>query len=186
MATLTDDSRKAFALKKSKADNHNAELSLSSEGRLKLARTERLVLAYYNDGGKNKGHCTYGYGTLVHRGVCTEEELKLPVTLEMAEGTLNSRIRDAENAVKRNVTYGLNQEQFDALVSYTYNKGPRGALKAVDLINKEKLKEAADYILVDTGSIKNGKKIQLRGLIGRRREEAAPFIIKNDSGEVGK
>jgi hypothetical protein len=35
-----------------------------------------------------KSNCTYGYGTLVHHGICMEDELKIKVTEKMVEETL--------------------------------------------------------------------------------------------------
>ncbi|MFC5473559.1 lysozyme [Paraherbaspirillum soli] len=166
-------------------DKPNAGYSLSAKGRLRLVSWERLVLAYYNDGGKNKGNCTYGYGTMVHRGVCTKEEMKLPVSLAKAEVKLNSGIRDAERGIKRNVTYSLNQEQFDALVSLTYNAGIAGSGQVFTLINNDKLQEAADYMETEmVYSIQKGKRVLMPGLIRRRKEESAPF--KMVSNEVEK
>ncbi|MFC5475038.1 lysozyme [Paraherbaspirillum soli] len=156
-------------------DKPNTGFLMSAKGRLRLASRERLVLAYYNDGGKNKGHCTYGYGTLVHRGVCTKEEMKLPVSLAKAEVKLNSGIRDAESAIKRNLTYPLNQDQFDALVSLTYNAGPTGAGKVFLSLNEGKLQAAIDKIKKMIYATQNGKKVAMRGLINRREEESAPF-----------
>jgi lysozyme len=158
-----------------KKPNPNANMSMSAAGRLRLASRERLKLEYYNDGGKNKGHCTYGYGTLVHRGVCTEDELKIKVTVEMADASLNSRIREAESAIRRNVTQALNQEQFDALVSFVYNNGPSGSSRVFDAINENTLDVAADRMEQRVTSTQKGKSIRLRGLVERRREESAPF-----------
>jgi len=158
-----------------KKESPNAKLSMSAEGRLRLASRERLRLEYYNDGGKNRGHCTYGYGTLVHRGVCTEEELAIRVTKEMADASLNSRIRDAENAIRRNVMQELNQEQFDALVSFVYNNGPSGSFRVFEAINDNNFDIAADRMEARITSNQGGKSVRLRGLIERRREETTPF-----------
>ncbi|WP_206997464.1 lysozyme [Trinickia mobilis] len=158
-----------------KKQSPNAKLSMSAAGRLRLASRERLRLEYYNDGGKNKGHCTYGYGTLVHRGVCTEEELTITVTNEMADASLTSRIRDAENAIRRNVTQELNQEQFDALVSFVYNTGPTGAIAVFERLNAGEFEAAADVISSRTHSRQNAKLVHLKGLVSRRTEESAPF-----------
>ena len=63
--------------------NPNAHMRMSLEAKGRMRSTERAVYKYYNDMGKNKGHCTWGAGILAHRGVCSEEELgkKVSVTL---------------------------------------------------------------------------------------------------------
>ena len=50
---------------------------MSVKARINLRQREKKVMRFYDDGGKpGVGHCTYGYGTLAHRGPCTAEELK--------------------------------------------------------------------------------------------------------------
>lgn len=114
----------------------------------------------------------------MHYGVCTAEELKLPVTLEMAEATLTSRIRDAEGGVQRNVTYPLDQDQFDALVSMAFNAGVSGIMPVIRIINKGDLLAAADKIDTYIYGTSKGKKVLLRGLIPRRGAESKPFRVQ--------
>lgn len=57
----------------------NKELRMSAAGMASLRRREDAVLRYYNDLANN---CTFGVGTLVHSGRCTDEELQRPVTVE--------------------------------------------------------------------------------------------------------
>lgn len=57
----------------------NASMKMSPEARARMRATEKAVYRYYNDMGKNKGHCTWGVGILAHKGVCTAEELKKKV-----------------------------------------------------------------------------------------------------------
>jgi lysozyme len=78
-----------------------------------------------------------------------------------------------EKAVKRNVTHALNQNQFDALVSFTYNVG-EGNLKSSTLLKKI---NAGDF---DAAALefhkwnKGGGKV-LAGLVRRRASEALLF-----------
>jgi Lysozyme inhibitor LprI len=46
----------------------NETMQMSPSGRTALRQRERAVLSYYNDAANN---CTYGVGTLAHRGPCT-------------------------------------------------------------------------------------------------------------------
>ena len=42
----------------------------SNEGRQVLTMAEGFMPNLYDDGGKGKGHCTIGYGHLVHYDPC--------------------------------------------------------------------------------------------------------------------
>jgi GH24 family phage-related lysozyme (muramidase) len=153
---------------------------MSTEGRANLHQREKLVVKFYDDGGRpGVGHCSYGYGTLVHKGPCTAEELKTKVTDDMVKTSFESRLREAERAVERNVKVPLNQQQFDALVSLTYNAGAHGSRDVYKLINAGKTKEAAELIsrMIYSTQKKQGKKVLvlMTGLVARREKESAPF-----------
>jgi lysozyme len=45
-------------------------MHVSAEGLQRIRGTESVKYEYYNDMGKNKGHCSWGIGILAHRGVC--------------------------------------------------------------------------------------------------------------------
>jgi len=65
---------------------------------------------------------TIGYGTLIDS---PEEMVYMtkPITREKAEEFLMRDLAWAEDSVDRLVTSGINQSQFDALVSFCYNVG---------------------------------------------------------------
>ncbi|RJG15035.1 hypothetical protein D3872_15070 [Massilia cavernae] len=132
--------------------------------------------------GKNKGHCTWGAGILAHRGVCTPEELSKKVNVEMVDQEFERRVAVAERAVRRNIRVPLNQSQFDALCSLTYNTGPTGASGTYGYINANDLAGAADNIsrMIKVTVKEKGKKklVIAPGLIKRREEESAPFRVK--------
>ncbi len=153
----------------------NTNLSLSAEGQRRLRRRES-VRGYYNDGGGNRGNCTYGIGILLHRGPCTAEELARPLTTAQIESSFNAAVREAERAVRRGVNrQQLTQEQFDALVSFTFNTGARHAQRVFQRINQGDLTGAAAAIRHYTSATRNGHMVHMPGLIARRREESAPF-----------
>jgi GH24 family phage-related lysozyme (muramidase) len=157
--------------------NPNADLSLSNEVRRRMRnQREGVVSGYYNDGSGNRGHCSYGIGILVHRGPCTAEELSRPLTSAQIEASFDNAVREAESAVRRNVTrQALTQEQFDALVSYTYNTGARGARETFLRVDRGDFRGAAELITSNTYSRQNGRRVFMPGLVPRRREESAPF-----------
>lgn len=133
----------------------------------------------YNDDDKG-GNCTVGYGHLIHYGECNggpEEAEFQYVSLEKAKELFYLDILTAEEAVKANVEVKLNQNQFDALVSFAYNIGTgyfqtsdvlailnNGAIDQVPL-------ELRRYIF------NNEEELQL-GLLDRRQFEADLFAGK--------
>jgi len=155
--------------------NPNVNMRMSLIAKAKMRSTEKAVYNYYNDMGKNKGHCTWGAGILAHRGVCSEEELKRKVSVTSVEIEFERNVAEAERAVKRNVIVELNQAQFDALVSLTFNTGAWGANATYGYLNRGNFAGAASNISSMTKVRVNGKKVLAPGLIKRRAEESAPF-----------
>ena len=76
----------------------------------------------------------------------------------------NETVRIAERAVQRQVSHqSLTQEQFDALVSFTFNLGASGAMLVLRRVDAGDLAGAADVML------------RISGPAQRRREESAPL-----------
>jgi len=167
------------------ASGPNASMRMSPEARARMRATEKAVYRYYNDMGKNKGHCTWGAGILAHKGVCTAEELKRKVDAKMVDQEFERRVADAEWTVRRNTIKVVNQDQFDALVSLTYNSGPRGARDTFEYVNKGDFAGAAKNIstMIKVSVVEKGEKkyVVAPGLIKRREEESAPFRVKEDT-----
>ncbi|MET3132848.1 lysozyme [Oxalobacteraceae bacterium GrIS 1.11] len=154
-------------------------MQMSSVARLNMRQQEKPIMKYYDDMGPGRGNCSWGIGILEHRGPCSAAELARTVTEGQVESEFSSRVREAERTVERKVTADLTQKQFDALVSYTYNRGSGGAAPVYDLLNAGDFDGAAKAIssAIYGRSKKNGKVVMvlLRGLIPRRAEESAPF-----------
>jgi hypothetical protein len=53
----------------------NAHMKMSAEACSRMRATEKAILRYYNDMGKNKGNCTWGAGILAHKGFATKKSL---------------------------------------------------------------------------------------------------------------
>jgi GH24 family phage-related lysozyme (muramidase) len=154
----------------------NDNLSMSGEARKRMRRREVDVFNDYDDMGPGKGNCTWGAGILAHRGPCTKDELGKTVSQAEVDAEFSRKVAHAERIVRSNVTtQSLNQAQFDALVSLTYNAGERGASGTFDLVDGGDMKGAANNISKMIKTTVKGKKVIARGLISRRREEAAPF-----------
>lgn len=157
----------------------NETMRMSANGLAVLRQREGAVLRYYNDAAN---HCTYGVGTLAHLGPCTPAELLRPVSLVEVDTQLAIRVRDTEEAVRRGVrNHQLTQEQFDALVSFTFNVGVRGARSTFAAANQGLLREVTTHmnrnVYVHPRDA-NGHRlapVRLPGLVNRRREETRPF-----------
>jgi lysozyme len=173
-----------FMTGKPAAVSPTASMKMSPEAKAKMRATEKAIYKYYNDMGKNKGHCTWGAGILAHKGVCTEEELGKKVSAEMVDQEFERRVADAERTVRRNIKVPLNQAQFDALCSLTYNAGPTGASGTYNYVNANDFDGAAANIskMIKVEVKEKGKKkyVIAPGLIKRRAEESAPFQVKKD------
>jgi lysozyme len=157
----------------------NENMRMSAEGVTALRLREGAVLRYYNDAAN---HCTYGVGTLVHRGPCTAEELERPVTVAQINTQLALGVRVAEAAVRRQVPLQtLTQAQFDALVSFTFNTGATGAAPTLAAANRGASAEVTTHMnnnVYVRSRAANGSRlppVRLQGLVNRRREEAQPF-----------
>lgn len=119
---------------------------------------------------------TIGYGTThingipVHLGNASISEAQ-------AEVYLRKDLEDAVKAVNKLVHVEINQNQFDALVSFVYNLGA-GALASSHLLtylNGKKYISAGDeFHKWDKGHI-NGKLVQIAGLTKRRLLEEKLF-----------
>jgi lysozyme len=155
-------------------------MRMSPGARQRIRDTESARYEYYNDMGKNKGHCTWGIGVLAHRGVCTKEELGREVSKAQVEAEFSRKIAEAEGGVHRNIQVELTQAQFDGLVSFTYNTGAEGASDTYALINDNDFRGAAanmkQFVRVRVKAAKGTKKVIAKGLVKRRAEESAPFL----------
>lgn len=154
----------------------NDNLNISGDAKKKLRRREVDKYEYYDDMGPGKGNCTWGAGILAHRNPCTKEELAKQVSQAEVDAAFSQKVAHAERIVRINVTsQTLNQDQFDALVSLTYNAGERGASGTLDLVDAGDMKGAAVNIAKLIKVKVKGKFVVARGLVSRRAEEAAPF-----------
>ena len=98
----------------------------------------------------------------------------MTITQEQAEEMLRDEMAEYEGYVNRLVTVELNQNQFDAMVSWVYNLGG-GNLASSTLL---KVLNAGDYDGVPAQMMrwnKAGGKV-LEGLTRRRQAEADLFV----------
>lgn len=140
---------------------------INSAGLALIKEYEGLRLEPYKDGN---GVLTVGWGHT--RGVDEHTHC----TPEIAEFWLESDLMDAEDAVSRLVKVPLTDNQFAALVSFTFNEG-QGKLAGSTLLKK--LNEGG-YDLVPaclkSWIFVNGK--QSPGLVRRRNAESTLWSMK--------
>lgn len=135
-----------------------------------LRELEGLSLVAYDDGG---GVWTIGYG---HTGGVKPGER---ITKEQAEAFLESDAGIAGGCVNDLVEPSLEQNEFDALVSFVFNVGCGGFRTSalLRLLNERDMEGAAEQFSrwVYQTDRRTGKKTKNRGLISRRAKETALF-----------
>ena len=151
-------------------------MKLSENGFNFIKEKESCILYSYDDFDKStpkrfitegmsiKGTLTIGFG---HTGSDVKKGMK--ITLNEAERLFKQDLQRFEKAVNRIVNIQLNQNQFDALVSFTFNCG-EGNLKTL-VTNRSTDIIAFKMLLYDKSKGKVSK-----GLINRRRAEHKLFI----------
>jgi GH24 family phage-related lysozyme (muramidase) len=151
---------------------------LSTAGVQLIKSFEGFIPKLYNDPA---GHCTVGYGTLVHKYNCdgrsSEDPYKGGIPEDQATQLLNDEANKTATMILKTVKVSLNQNQLDALTSFVYNVG-EGAFKDSTLL---KVLNKGDYGTVPsemkrwTKATVDGKKVDLPGLVKRRDAEADLF-----------
>lgn len=121
------------------------------------------------------GVWTIGFGTTIYPNG-TKVKNGDTCTAEQAKAYFAYDLKRFENAVNSGLTVALNQNQFDALVSLTYNIGETAFKKSTLLkqLNANKFKEASEQFAVWN---KVAGKV-LNGLVRRRAAERELFLKK--------
>ncbi len=160
----------------------NANRTMSAAGQVALAQREGQVAGagYYNDSASN---CTFGVGLLVHAGPCTAAELARPVDAAQARAEFQRRMSAAAQRVRDQVqSRALTQNQFDALVSATYNTRTQdnqaflaSANHPDDAAVVRQLGELVHTHNHDANGRAVGPAIRSQGLVNRRNGEIRQF-----------
>lgn len=93
---------------------------ISEVGKRFIAVEEGLKLKPYRD---SKGVPTIGLGNTFYEDGRPVRMTDKPITKERALKLFDNIVKEFEAAVNKYITAELNQNQFDALVSFTYNVG---------------------------------------------------------------
>lgn len=154
-------------------------MKTSNNGRKFIESFEGLILQSYDDyndhtvkeGDHVYGTLTIGYGhTTAAGGVPVY--IGQTITKEQADQYLAEDLVKVENEINSLVHVNLNQNQFDALVSFHYNTGALCKSTLLKLLNKGDYSGAADEFLKWTHA--SGRVLQ--GLVRRRQTERKLFL----------
>lgn len=147
-----------------------AEMRVSAAGIQLICAFEGKQLVAYDDG---VGVWTIGFGTTIYPN---QHKVKKGDRCSDAQATqyMQHDLNKFEHAVNKMVTVPLTQNQFDALVSLSYNIGI-GALRNATLLKKL---NSGDYQAAanqfDVWINAGGKRVQ--GLVNRRAREKKLFL----------
>lgn len=142
-------------------------MQTSEEGLDLIKEFEGFVPHVYICAG---GYPTIGYGHVVKKGESFPQE----ISEDMAVWLLSRDVAWAERAVLRHIGVELSQNEFDALVSFTFNLGG-GALQSSTLrrrVNKGQKQRASHEFKRWVWA--GGRR--LKGLMRRRKAESLMFL----------
>ena len=114
---------------------------------------------------------TIGYGTTVYPSGKKVTILDPEITESEANVYLSYDLVKFEKSVSAYVTKNINQNQFDALVSFTYNLGS-DALRKSTLLKKINKNPSDASIRTEFGKWVKARGVTLKGLISRRLAES--------------
>jgi len=128
-----------------------------------------------------------GYGHYLGDGISGLTHL--PIDRAQGEIYLVGDLKHAEDAVNRLIDVKLSQDQYDALISWTYNLGEKNLQTSTlrKKINKGAPKEeiVTEFMKWDNAKV-NGVMTQLEGLTKRRKYEADLFTGTEQQKRIAK
>ena len=151
-------------------------MKTSDNGRKFIEQWEGLFLHTYNDG---VGVPTIGYGHTTPAGP-PHVHYGMTITKEEADQILAADLHSVENDVNRFVKVPLNQNQFDALVSFHFNTGALGRANVLHAVNAKQF----DHVPACLAMWDHAGGHVMLGLQRRRTAEAKLFMTPA-AGNVG-
>ncbi len=143
-------------------------MKTSDRGRMFIESWEGLYLHAYDDG---TGVWTIGYGHTTAAGPPRVYPGQR-ITAQQADDILSADLHSVENEVNRVVSYPINQNQFDALVSFDFNTGGLHRSSLLRDINAGRLGRVHNDFMM---WVHAGGRV-LRGLVNRRTAESRLFF----------
>lgn len=141
-----------------------------------IAEHEGEVLKVYAD---PVGLPTLGVGHLLTESEKKQMPLGTKITKEQSREYLAKDLARFERAINSNVKVPLNQNQFDALASFSFNIGESAFKRSTTFrtLNAKDYEGAADAMLAwNKARNRQGKMVELPGLTRRRKEERTLFL----------
>jgi lysozyme len=142
-------------------------MKTSDNGRKFIEQFEGLFLRAYDDG---TGVETIGYGHTTAAGL-PRVVPGMTITEQQADDILSADLASVENDVNRLVTVPINQNQFDALVSFHFNTGALARSNVLRAINNKQF----DAVSGDLNMWCHAGGRVLAGLVRRRKAEGVLF-----------
>ena len=156
----------------------NPPMKTSAVGRKLIESFEGLILGAYDDandhilgpGQQARGVITIGYGHTTAAGLPVVRP-GMVITQPQADAILSSDLAAVEADVNHHVNVPINQNQFDALVSFDFNTGALDRSNVLRSINNHLLNQVESDLLQWDHA---GGRV-LQGLLRRRKAEADLF-----------
>jgi GH24 family phage-related lysozyme (muramidase) len=132
-------------------------------------------------GNDAEGHCTVGYGSVLHTGGCDGRPIEEPyasgITPDTAAQLLTEKCAELRQFLDDSLTTTLNQNQSDALISFVHNVGGEAfrASTLLNVLNTGDASAAAREMRKWTKAARNGGVVEVPELIKRREAEAQLF-----------
>lgn len=151
----------------------NDNLKTSQNGLEFITRWEGVVLKPYKDVA---GLRTIGVGHLIKPGENFPDGVS--ITRERAMEILSADVVACEAGIKKNIKISLNQNQFDALVSFGFNCGVGVYARSgvATAVNSNDLNSVPDRLAEWSKASISGTMQTVKGLLDRRRAEGALFM----------
>lgn len=161
--------------------NANNSMSTSKAGLEFIAKWEGCVLKPYKD---IAGLRTIGIGHLIKPGENFPDGVE--ITMEKAYELLAADVKHCEESIRLRIKVPLNQNQFDALVSFGFNCGTGVYVlsDACKVLNQGKYEEVPEKLLSWSKARINGVLQTNKGLLNRRKSEGELFARSASSTTV--
>lgn len=145
---------------------------ISSKGLNLIQRFEGLSLKPYKCPA---GLWTIGYGSTFYANGKKVSQFDAPISQAEATDLLLETLKHYEHSVDSFCRDDINQNQFDALVSFCYNVGA-GSLKGSTLLKKVNVNPSDPTIPAEFMKWNKGGGKVLKGLTERRKAEADLYV----------
>lgn len=140
-------------------------MTTSEAGRQFIKAFEQCRLAAYQD---QAGWWTVGWGRKVLAPIT--------ITQAMADDWFDHDVAMCERVIALHVKTALKQNQFDALVSFVFNVGPRAFVESTLLKKLNSGQDVAPEFLRWHYVTRNGRKVASLGLYRRRKKERDLYV----------